>query len=151
TRLKSHFNEKEHIRELEVDGEAYFEVAHQYIAQGSQKRSVPFLVKTPNYTIKVLGTSFNVSAYKGDASKTTLVEGSIEINIPTTNLKQLLKPNQQALFLNNTIAITEVESSNYTSWKDGTFNFSDENLEGILRQVARWYDVEIRFQNDTLK
>ncbi|WP_426791154.1 FecR family protein [Sphingobacterium sp. WOUb80] len=151
TRLKYQFNKQKQVRELELDGEAYFEVAHQNIGEGEQRKAVPFLVRTAGYTVKVHGTSFNVTAYRGEPSRTTLVEGSVEVDVPNKQEQHFLKPNQQAIVSSNRVAIIDVESSSYTSWKEGTFNFSGEDLEGILRQAARWYDVEVHFQRDELK
>lgn len=151
TKLKSHFNRENQSRELELEGEAYFEVAHLYRQQGGQKTAVPFRVTTAGHTINVLGTSFNVTAYQGEPDRTTLVEGNVEIDLPNGQGKQYLKPNQQAVIWNSKIAVTSVDVSNYTAWKEGTFNFSDDNLEGILRQVSRWYDVDVRFRQENLK
>lgn len=138
-------------RTLELEGEAYFEVAHQYRTKGKEKILQPFVVHTPGQTIKVLGTSFNVTAYSGEPDRTTLVEGKVELSLPDGSNQQFLKPNQQATIRGRTITIADVESSGYISWKEGTFNFSDESLEIILNQVARWYAIDVEFEDANLK
>jgi len=139
------------IRTLELEGEAYFEVAHRYLTKGKEKILQPFVVHTPGQTIKVLGTSFNVTAYSGEPDRTTLVEGKVELSLPDGSNKQYLKPNQQATIRGGTITIADVESLGYVSWKEGTFNFSDESLEIILNQVARWYDIDVDYEDASLK
>lgn len=138
-------------RTLELEGEAYFEVAHHYMTIGKEKIRQPFVVHTAGQTIKVLGTAFNVTAYKGEPDRTTLVEGKVELSLPDGSNKQYLKPNQQATVRGRTITIADVESQRYVSWKEGTFNFSDESLEIILNQVARWYAIDIDFEDANLK
>lgn len=138
-------------RTLELEGEAYFEVAHRYLTKGKEKMLQPFVVHTSGQTIKVLGTSFNVTAYSGEPDRTTLVEGKVELSLPDGSNKQYLKPNQQATIRGRTITIADVESSGYVSWKEGTFNFSDESLEIILNQAARWYDIDVDYEDANLK
>jgi len=138
-------------RTLELEGEAYFEVAHRYLTKGKEKMLQPFVVYTSVQTIKVLGTSFNVTAYSGEPDRTTLVEGKVELSLPDGSNKQYLKPNQQATIRGRAITIADVESSGYISWKEGTFNFSDESLEIILNQVARWYNIDVDYEDANLK
>ncbi len=151
SRLKSNFKGNEQLREVELDGEAYFEIAKVYKTKDGREERVPFAVKTADHTVRVLGTSFNVTAYKDDATRTTLVEGIVELTIPKVNQTQVLKPNQQGLILGKEIMVREVDAAVYTGWKDGVFNFSDEYLSVVMIQIARWYDVEVHFENDKLK
>ncbi|MNK88067.1 hypothetical protein D3C87_1080190 [compost metagenome] len=75
----------------------------------------------------------------------------MELSLPDGSNKQYLKPNQQATIRGGTITIADVESLGYVSWKEGTFNFSDESLEIILNQVARWYDIDVDYEDASLK
>ncbi|MDF2515908.1 MAG: FecR family protein [Sphingobacterium sp.] len=151
SRLRYIGNRAAETRQLELQGEAYFEVAHRYITKGREKMLQPFVVHTADQTIRVLGTSFNVAAYRGEPDCTTLVEGKVELSLPDGSNRQYLKPNQQAVVRGRTITIADVESSDYVSWKEGTFNFSDESLDMILNQAARWYDIDVDFADPSLK
>ncbi|WP_223577976.1 FecR family protein [Sphingobacterium sp. GVS05A] len=151
SRLRYIVDRADEARNLELEGEAYFEVAHRYRSKGKDKILQPFVVRTPGQTIKVLGTSFNVTAYSGEPDRTTLIEGKVELSLPDGANRQYLKPNQQALIQGRTITIADVESSGFISWKEGTFNFSDESLDIILNQVARWYDIDVDFTDPSLK
>ena len=137
-------------REVELEGEAYFEVAHN--------PEKPFIVKTPTYNIEVLGTSFNISHYENDEfSHTTLVEGKIKINssilIGDKELSLKLEPDQQ-FYLDKTkmdTNILKVNASVYSEWKDGYFVFEDETLDNIFRKLARWYEIEYFFKDNKLR
>lgn len=137
-------------REVELEGEAYFEVAHN--------PDKPFMVKTPSYDIEVLGTSFNISHYENDEfSHTTLVEGKIKINssilIGDKELSLELEPDQQ-FYLDKTKMDTnllKVNASVYSEWKDGYFVFEDETLDNIFRKMARWYEIEYFFKDNKLR
>lgn len=151
SRLKTHFNARNKMREVELEGEAYFEVSHHNYSIGKKIVSLPFIVKTPTHSVTVLGTAFNIAAYKGEKSKTTLITGSVEIGTLNGKISKHLKPNQQAVVGKDSIFIENVESSNYSAWIDGTFNFSDEPLNEILNEVSRWYDVKVVYKNENLK
>ncbi|NII27781.1 DUF4974 domain-containing protein [Pseudoflavitalea sp. X16] len=128
------FGNGERIVELE-EGEAYFEVAKKSPAQ-------PFIVRVKGQTIQVLGTQFNVNAYKEEpAVTTTLVEGSVSL---TNGARQkLLKPGQQAVINAKSITIQPVISiEEATAWKHKHFTFHNTRLSVIMMQVKRWYDVE---------
>lgn len=119
------------FRTVTLQGEAYFEVA--------QDKRRPFMVKTARQTITVLGTHFNVNAYSDEVyTKTTLLEGSVRVNDST-----ILKPGEQALLDANGISVADADIKASLAWKNGDFIFNEEPLESILRQVSRWYDVEI--------
>lgn len=129
-----------------LQGEAYFEIA--------KNKHLPFLVQTENQEVQVLGTHFNVKSYAGEATtRTTLLEGSVAIAFKNRELKPaLLKPGQQALLRNNDeVSIAEAETEQVLAWKNGLFMFNGQNLEGIMTEVARWYDVEVVFENEKLK
>ncbi|MDR2273694.1 MAG: DUF4974 domain-containing protein [Sphingobacterium sp.] len=138
-------------RKIQLEGEAYFEVAHRYRTNGKEKKLQPFIVHTLDQTIKVLGTSFNVTAYKGEPDRTTLLAGKVELSLPDGSNKQYLEPNQQAVVQGRTITITTVEGQGDVSWKEGVFNFSDESLDMILKEAARWYDIDIDFADSSLR
>ncbi|MBB5438805.1 ferric-dicitrate binding protein FerR (iron transport regulator) [Pedobacter sp. AK017] len=136
------------IRKVELSGEAYFEVF--------RNKNQPFVVTTKNLTTTVLGTHFNISAYEDEGStKATLLEGSVRV----ASLAPLgrggvaeegnvvLKPNQQAILKDNSINCVQVDANATIDWKNGQFIFNDEPLESIMRKVARWYDVEVIYQN----
>lgn len=126
-------------RKVILTGEAYFEVAKD------KKR--PFRVLVNGLRINVLGTHFNVNAYDDEENiKTTLLEGSVLITDKTE--KVLLKPGQQAkkqksgaIIVNNNVNLEEV-----MGWKNGVFYFENANLQTVLRQISRWYDVDVVFE-----
>lgn len=135
------FSETE--RKVRLEGEAFFEVAPD--------TTRPFIVHTSQMDVKVLGTSFNVSAYKDEeVVHTTLVKGSVEIQ--TLQLSSLmLKPGEQAYLNGKQMVIREVNTRQFTSWRDGKFMFCNTALEEISKQVARWYDVDIFFSSEQVK
>lgn len=121
-------------RKVELNGEAYFEVAKDKLH--------PFLVQSKTQLVKVLGTHFNISSYQDDAStQTTLVEGSVLVNMVA------LKPGQQAVNSGSLIKIRSVDPDGVIAWKNGEFSFRKESLERIMKQLARWYDVEVVYQD----
>lgn len=116
-------------REVTMTGEAYFEVVHN--------AKQPFRVKARNQMIEDIGTSFNVNAYSDEpAVRTTLVEGSIKID------KTILQPGQQ--YENGLVAKANIEQA--LAWKNGFFSFDHADLATVMRQLARWYDVAVRFE-----
>lgn len=133
-------------RKVELNGEAYFEVAHN--------KSQPFIVKTHQQEVKVLGTHFNVNSYDDEgATKTTLLEGAVLVsrNGKTTGLKEgqdcaHLKPGEQCT-LNQFIEVTDADVEMAIAWKDGNFLFNDLDLQSIMKQLARWYDVGVDYSN----
>jgi ferric-dicitrate binding protein FerR (iron transport regulator) len=124
-------------RAVEVNGEAYFEVAAD--------PARPFKVRTRQQQIQVLGTSFNVNTYADEPfATTTLLRGAVSINGT-----QVLKPGQQAVSTENgTLKITTVNTDGIIAWKNGYFEFNDENIYEVMRKIARWYDVEVIYEGD---
>jgi hypothetical protein len=126
-------------RDVEMTGEAYFEVA--------KNPAMPFIVKTSREEVKVLGTHFSIMAYDDEpVLRTSLLEGSIMLTSQKT--VKLLKPGNQAI-LNahgDVNVITEGDMGEAIAWKNGLFQFKDAGIEGIMRQAARWYDVDIHYQ-----
>lgn len=122
-------------RRVELEGEAYFQVA--------KDKHHPFIVVSKDQEIKVLGTQFNVNAYPDEtAIKTTLIEGAV-----TINEKTLLKPGQQSIFSQGVAKVVTADIEMETAWKNGLFFFDDEPIEDIMKRIARWYNVEIVYQN----
>lgn len=130
-------------RNVEITGEVYFEVAHN--------RQMPFVVKNGATEITVLGTHFNVMAYDDEKiMRTTLLEGAVKITRGA--MEALLAPGQQARISAATGSVRVVDDVNTEkelSWKNGYFQFEDESLESIMRQVSRWYDVEVRYEGNS--
>ncbi|WP_303919025.1 FecR family protein [Draconibacterium sediminis] len=133
-------------REVYIDGEAIFNVAHI--------DNKPFYVNTKDFKIKVLGTVFNVNAYEDDNnSGTVLAEGKIEIssnnNTLFNNEKRTILPGTRIVYNNNTERFEEsqVEVKNYLSWRDGYLILEKEPLETILKKISRYYNVDIELQN----
>ncbi|MGV3556639.1 FecR family protein [Larkinella arboricola] len=150
-RFPAVFNRKERL--VEVTGEAYFEVAK--MTDG--KNRIPFKVIAGQQTIEVLGTQFNINSYRDEnAIKTTLVEGRIQINLsgqPTKGV--ILQPGQQAQLAKGSLEqpsesaelrVQQVDVEGVVSWKNGYFRFDQTTLPELMRQIARWYDVEVRFE-----
>jgi len=137
------------LRVVEVTGEAYFEVAHQADKKGQR---IPFIVHTSRMTIEVLGTHFDVNAYADEPyTKTTLLEGSVVANEKNSRQVETIKPGEQA-FVSNTagseLRVRPADVDKAVAWKNGLFQFDDDQLEAILRQVSRWYDIDIQCAAD---
>ncbi len=126
-------------RKVEISGEAYFEIAHD--------ASKPFKVTKENMEIAVLGTHFNVNAYDDEAEiKITLLEGSVKVSTTKLlNASTILKPGQQAVLTLNTkpSTLNNVDLESVMAWKNGLFTLKGTGLEDLMRQVSRWYDVDI--------
>ncbi|MCR6722586.1 MAG: DUF4974 domain-containing protein [Chitinophagaceae bacterium] len=132
-------------RNVEITGEAYFEVAHN--------KSKPFHVKTSDGTdVEVLGTHFNINSYDNEESiNTTLLEGSVRVTSKAGNI--VLQPGQQAqsnangiISLKRTVNIDQV-----MAWKNGIFDFQDATLEEVMRQLERWYDIDVTYEKNIPK
>jgi len=154
------FNKEERL--VELSGEGYFEVAHKTTAGGQR---LPFIVRTilagsrkSGQAVEVLGTHFNIDAYD-DAStvKTTLLEGSVRVSQLTGGgkmqhlISKTLKPGQQSVLNNESIVVGQADTEAAVAWKNGYFRFNDESLESIMRKVAKWYNVDVVYQNESLK
>jgi len=138
-----------HERNVELNGEAYFEVA--------KDKTKPFFVtvNTPSgksMTVQVLGTHFNVNAYPDEQHNiTTLLEGSVKVNYEQENV--LLIPGKQAVLnkASGKMNIRDADTEEATAWKNGYFLFNNDKVENIMRQISRWYNVEINYQGDVSK
>lgn len=121
-------------REVRLEGEAFFDVAHD--------AKHPFFVQVKESNIKVLGTSFNVTAYPDDQEVvTTLLEGSVHFSNPFNSV--YLKPGEQAIAWDNQTEISKkkVDARAISLWMDGFFYFDDQSVASILKVVKRWYDI----------
>lgn len=129
-------------RKVSLKGEAYFEVA--------KNKAMPFIVHTDNTDIKVLGTHFNVHAYKDDNTiKTTLLEGSVRLSSTTSST--VLTPGEQGTTdaSNGRITQKKVNINQVMAWKAGYFIFRDDDIHDIMKQISRWYDVEVVYEGYT--
>lgn len=126
-------------RRVELTGEAYFEI--------SPDRSMPFRIETGNQLVEVLGTHFNINGYSDESAiKTTLIEGLVKVADMTTNRERFLKPGQVAVTTKSgMISIEDANKEQAVSWKDGFFIFNDMELENIMRQLERWYNVDVDY------
>jgi ferric-dicitrate binding protein FerR (iron transport regulator) len=128
-------------------GEAYFDVSPSTAHYGAK-----FKVKNNVQEVEVLGTEFNIKAYKDETNiYTTLVEGKVSITAETKN--KILKPSQQLNLnlINKTLQVSTVNVHYEISWKDGVFSFRRKPLEEIVKVLSRWYDVDFVFDNEEIK
>lgn len=133
-------------RKVEITGEAYFEVA--------KNAKMPFKVQAKHQLVEVLGTHFNINTYEDElADKTTLLEGSVKVSkvnaggIETTNSK-ILRPGQQATISENEsqILVSAADEDEAIAWKKGYFKFNRSDIQTIMRQVSRWYNVDVEYR-----
>ena len=131
-------------RDVWLKGEGYFEV--------SKNPEKPFRVVVDDMIVKVLGTSFNINAYKDRGNiLTTLVSGKVDIQDMSGKSLVVMSPNQQVDFRHGKISVQEVDVTRFVSWIDGKFYFNDMTLENIMSQLQRWYDIEVFFVDEELK
>jgi len=132
-------------REVSITGEAYFEVMKWHSSGSADK--VPFIVKTQGQEITVLGTQFNVFAYKDEEeTKTTLVAGKVNIMEAASGTSMRLKPNQQATLRQGKLSVKEVDVAPFVEWKDGLFSFHETGLRDAMNQLSRWYDLTVTYE-----
>ena len=126
-------------RSVEITGEVYFEVA--------PNAAMPFVVRTSREEVTVIGTYFNINSYTDEPlEKTTLLEGAIQVS--DSSGKVVLRPGQQASFGKNKgkIEVAEVNTADAVAWKNGYFHFDNADIQTVMRQLSRWYDVEVKYQ-----
>lgn len=131
-------------RRVAVVGEAYFEVR--------KDASRPFIVDAPGQTVKVYGTAFNIRAYPDEKTVfTTLERGSISVSRPDGQGGEvMLSPGHQSLLNATALKMKTVSPGTFTSWRHGRFVFEDQPLAAIMRDLARWYDIEYEFADASL-
>lgn len=129
-------------REVEMSGEAYFEIAKNV--------KQPFIVKVNDGSkVEVLGTHFNVMAYSDeDEAKTTLLQGAVKVN--KGDAYNLLKPGQQAAIEKDgrMTVLSNVNTSEVTAWKEDQFSFNSTDIHSIMKQISRWYDVDVEYKGN---
>ncbi|HEY6081877.1 MAG TPA: FecR domain-containing protein [Chitinophagaceae bacterium] len=153
------FAEKE--RKVEITGEAYFEVTHNpskpfkvYFTSppaGGGGRSATWRTPVEEGAVEVLGTHFNVNAYEDEtAIKVTLLEGSVKVSRSIRTPSRLILPGQQAILNKeaNDISIASADTEEAVAWKNGFLQFNNSSLKIIMRQISRWYDVDISYEGD---
>lgn len=124
-------------REVVLSGEAYFEVA--------KNPNKPFIVHVNDLEVKVLGTHFNIMCYSDESSiKTTLIEGSVKLS--KGNFSELLYPGKIASFQHQSFTVADADIEQELAWKNGYFIFNKSDIETIMRQLARWYDVNVNYE-----
>ena len=135
-------------RKVEITGEAYFEVAKAFSA-GGREGVIPFRVNVRNKAeVEVLGTHFNINAYENEKGiHTTLLEGSVRVMQRSSAL--VLKPGQQALISSigeKIQLVNHADTDKVMAWKNGLFYFEGLTLEEAMRQLERWYDIEVIYE-----
>ncbi|MCE2848673.1 MAG: FecR domain-containing protein, partial [Chitinophagaceae bacterium] len=127
-------------RKVSITGEAYFEV--------SENKAMPFFVEHNQLLIKVLGTHFNVNTYENEAaSKVTLLSGLVDVGNGKTT-KQLI-PGQQASVSKSVFSVKEnIDTDEVMAWKNGQFYFGGSDIKSIMKQIERYYDVEVEFRDE---
>jgi hypothetical protein len=135
-------------RQIElVYGEAYFEVS-----PSTKHKGAKFKVLNQSQEVEVLGTHFNIKAYRDETNVfTTLVEGKVAVS--NSKINKILKPSEQSNLnlRDKTIAISKVDVYNEISWKDGVFSFRKKPLGEIMKVLSRWYDIDVQFENEKLE
>jgi len=127
-------------RRVEIEGEGYFAVA--------KDKDRPFTVVSRGQEVNVLGTEFNISAYDDDATvKTTLVEGSVQIINLVSNVIRKLAPGQQVSTSGARSDVQTVETDQYVAWKNGVFYFKNTPAIDVMKQIERWYNVEVIYRH----
>ena len=129
-------------RRVEITGEVYFDVV--------KNANQPFIVAVKDkIDIEVLGTSFNVNAYENEhAIRATLINGSIRVGVPSTDLKKavILQQGQQARVIDKLITIADSQDAEkILAWKNGLFNFEGASIKEIMNQLKRWYSIEVDY------
>ena len=133
-------------REVTLEGEAYFEVSKRQISAGNKMIKQEFIVHAGQNAIQVLGTKFNVKAYREDKQQSfTLEEGSIALTNPTNPAPILLKPGQKIIQTGNEFTLLDADLSKDLSWKNGDFYFDSATVQEIMAQISRWYNIEVEY------
>ncbi|KAA2240258.1 DUF4974 domain-containing protein [Chitinophaga agrisoli] len=128
-------NRKEEV-EL-INGEIYAEVVHNAAA--------PLQIRTPGQIITDIGTAFNITAYPDDPdSRTTLIEGAIKVS--AAGKETQLSPGNQAILKGNSLTTASANVAQATAWKEGLFGFNGESIGAVMRQLARWYNIEVTYE-----
>lgn len=135
---------KDSRREVELNGEAYFEVTHN--------KKQPFVVRTDKYDVEVLGTHFNVEAYSDtDFFSTALIEGSVKVSSRESSSDEiLLTPDQKVTRINGKLAISAIDNYDMYRWREGLICFKDMDFAELMKLLEKYYEIEIRIENPHL-
>ncbi|WP_205512393.1 FecR family protein [Longitalea arenae] len=127
----------EQERRVEITGEAYFEIAHN-----DRK---PFTVRVNGVDVQVVGTVFNINSYADESSlRTTLLKGAVKVK--QGDQQVLIKPGEQAEVKEEKISVKKADVEHEVAWKHGIFDFKNDNLSTIMRQISRWYDIDVVYE-----
>lgn len=140
------FTGKERV--VKVSGEVYFEVATLQLTAGQK---MPFIVQTATQEVEVLGTHFNINSYNDEPGvRTTLLEGKVKVTSSVANQSKILNPGEQAVLTNDSkLKIHDnVDLDEVMAWKNGRFEFNGNTIQSVMRQLSRWYDVDIVYEGD---
>jgi len=130
-------------RRVKLDGEGYFEI--------TEDKAHPFIVESRGQEVQVLGTHFNVEAYREEPIiKTTLLEGSVKVSLES-GVSRTISPGQQVRLFNGSISVEEVDTELSVAWKNNLFLFEDQDLGSIMRMISRWYNVEVKYTDDVMQ
>lgn len=130
---------RDSVRSVELEGEAYFEVAAD--------KAHPFIVRAGGQRLRVLGTHFNINAYTDEPSvRTVLVEGGVRVDAGAASV--VLKPGEGSVLTGNVLTWGPADVEEATAWKNGYFVFNSEDIHPLMRKLARWYDVAIVYEED---
>lgn len=135
------FTGKERL--VKVTGQVYFEVSHN----GAQ----PFKVEVKNQIVEDVGTHFNINAYDDEKTiTTTLLEGAIKVSVPDADMPAeraglLLRPGQQSVLKSNSFNISDADLEKVIAWKNGYFRFNNENIQSVMSELSRWYDIDVKY------
>lgn len=133
------------MREVTLQGEAYFEVAKDKVH--------PFIVRTrDNINVQVLGTSFNVRAYADEKDIEVVLETGV-VRMKTSGQEVMLKPGEMSCYNTQTRNMDKqsVNTANYTGWRKGQCIFIRKRIEDIFKELARWYNMEVFYRNEAAK
>lgn len=128
-------------RKVILSGEAYFEV--------TKDTARPFYVQTGDMEVKVLGTSFNISAYPESKRQTTLLEGRVAVTLHSQHV--IIAPGQQVTETTKGLEVREVNVKDYIAWREKRFVYENELLQKVLDDLQRWYDIEIFITSDKIR
>ena len=130
-------------RTVEIDGEAFFQITHK-------KNDAPFIVRTFKGTVEVLGTKFNVEAYKNrNKFITSLLE--VTVKVSANNQQIILKPNERATLSDGKLIRSKIEDDSYYSWTSGIINFNNITFEALMKEFEKVYGIEIVINNSAIK
>lgn len=130
-------------RRVSLSGEAYFSI--------KKIDGIPFIVEIGDKSVKVLGTEFNVKAYKEEATlQLSLINGAVEFKDNTTGYSHSLQPNRELVFdfLTGKVVERSFDPYIYNAWKEGYFLFVNSNIKEVVQKISRWFNIEVKLEND---